>query len=969
MAQIKKYSKGDELARLASLDSEVQAAYQAADDNTKAAMNALAGTYRNYVATGEIGSRDTRRLQIDLNKRLLAVANGEQAYDPFSIKTASYNMFGYLSSRDRDSNGIADEVEVLGNQLAALTFAKSRQFTTSDPVSYTYSGAGYSAYTPQSSFTQILGDPISAPTTTGTKTIEINSKKYLSKPHEEGNINPKNFARGLYKALQDYSSYGSLPEYRVVGDLSDRVNPSDLPDVLSSLQDIINGNLPDDEAKQIIDSIISSYGLDASESYGQWFPKASPTPTQPEEASSDNTSATSTESAETTTESETESTAEQPVQEPAEEGTTQTLLSQKKNEEKDSRKYLENYESLAERADDATIKNTASGLHSDFEILDIYNQALKGTLGKELANDNSSKYAKQNQLVGDNLQGFLFQELENGQKPRTLVSALLNFMKNYPPVVNQGFTTIQRGEHDKTDIGWPIIEFCLEYQESLEALLLDSSIFSPTEKEIILNNFKEIKKLVSPEERFISAKNGAKLVYFLTEEDIKMYQEGGQVKDQDIIDTAAGKMDVSGATAGLSEEAKQYIRASLQKEVSTAANLGVESGGLLEDIATNSAVRNRAIATAADLISAIASFCPGAGTAVAAGAGITATILNAVADHESGLSVGEIATGIAKGVAGSAVTILLPGLAGVKIGPKIAALMRLVGPSLLAYSGSKQGYDKFKDWADPNHKWTKQDAAEAIQALGSLLGSLSGFRQVYKAGRASANTAATKKVEVEVTNGSSTKTKTIDLYTSERQQIADAMKGKSVKDGQAAAEAKLKEILKNRNSKVSNDLAKQNLKLKTQIVEDTESGLSKRHINRRIKRWASTKGAEVSALDDRFRSKNYYRRDQAELTEPTMSNLQHRNRYGEGYYRYINGLDENGVRRSGFFNRIFNGGMQDVHDWWRDLDLHLHWPSWLKIHNPFPYISRGLGNLGGGYMQNAKIGGRLQRLQNYVNNH
>ena len=89
-------------------------------------MNALAGTYRNYVATGEIGSRDTRRLQIDLNKRLLAVANGEQAYDPFSIKTASYNMFGYLSSRDRDNNGIADEVEVLGNQLAALTFAKSR---------------------------------------------------------------------------------------------------------------------------------------------------------------------------------------------------------------------------------------------------------------------------------------------------------------------------------------------------------------------------------------------------------------------------------------------------------------------------------------------------------------------------------------------------------------------------------------------------------------------------------------------------------------------------------------------------------------------------------------------------------------------------------------------------------------------------------------------------------------------------
>ena len=92
-------------------------------------------------------------------------------------------------------------------------------------------------------------------------------------------------------------------------------------------------------------------------------------------------------------------------------------------------------------------------------------------------------------------------------------------------------------------------------------------------------------------------------------------------------------------------------------------------------------------------------------------------------------------------------------------------------------------------------------------------------------------------------------------------------------------------------------------------MEDTESGLSQRQINRRIKRWASTKGAEVSALDDRFRTGNYYRRDVTELPEPARSNTQHRNRYGEDYYRYINGLDENGVRRSGFFNRIFNGGM------------------------------------------------------------
>ena len=245
----------------------------------------------------------------------------------------------------------------------------------------------------------------------------------------------------------------------------------------------------------------------------------------------------------------------------------------------------------------------------------------------------------------------------------------------------------------------------MPFEEKHEKLIKEENdMISKDEKNKIIAILKWMKATVKAAEQgqpVQQAKHGAKLVRFLSDDEVKAFKEGGKSENQDLLSTEAGVLDISNATKGLSQESAEYLRKALNKDVSVAADLkkkGDKSIVSIETAATNSAYRHRLEALGADLISTIASFFPGVGTAIGAGAGITATILNAIADNESGASGLEILKTVGVGLASSAVTAVAPALGAAKIGPKVAAFIKLAGPLWGAWEGGSQLKDKLSQW-------------------------------------------------------------------------------------------------------------------------------------------------------------------------------------------------------------------------------------------------------------------------------
>lgn len=108
------------------LEQQVATAYQTASDEDKARIDALRQTIYNYRGADPMNNRDARRLYIDGYQRMLEIATGGAGYDPTRLGDAVTNEWGYYSP---------DEITNIGNQLAYKLFHNTQPHQNANYVS------------------------------------------------------------------------------------------------------------------------------------------------------------------------------------------------------------------------------------------------------------------------------------------------------------------------------------------------------------------------------------------------------------------------------------------------------------------------------------------------------------------------------------------------------------------------------------------------------------------------------------------------------------------------------------------------------------------------------------------------------------------------------------------------------------------------------------------------------------------
>lgn len=108
------------------LEQEASQAYAQADESTKEKIDAYRQSIYNYLDADPLTNRDARRLFIDAYKRMISIANGEQGYDPTKLGYANTNRFGYYNN---------EEVSNIGNQIAYKLFHQATPQSTTQTYS------------------------------------------------------------------------------------------------------------------------------------------------------------------------------------------------------------------------------------------------------------------------------------------------------------------------------------------------------------------------------------------------------------------------------------------------------------------------------------------------------------------------------------------------------------------------------------------------------------------------------------------------------------------------------------------------------------------------------------------------------------------------------------------------------------------------------------------------------------------